>query len=32
VNRGGGMTSEALLAANLAGRAVNALDAGTWDS
>ncbi len=29
---GGGTTSEALLAANLAGRAVNALDAGTWDA
>lgn len=29
---GGGTTSEALLAANVAGRAVNALDAGTWDA
>jgi 5-oxoprolinase (ATP-hydrolysing) subunit C len=29
---GGGMTSEALLAANVAGRAVNALDGDTWES
>ena len=29
---GGGTTSEALLAANVAGRAVNALDAGTWET
>lgn len=29
---GGGMTNEALLAANVAGRAVNALDFGTWDT
>jgi biotin-dependent carboxylase-like uncharacterized protein len=29
---GGGMTSEALLAANVAGRAINALDVGTWDT
>lgn len=28
---GGGMTNEALLAANLAGRAVSALDGATWD-
>lgn len=31
VNRGGGMTNEALLAANVAGRAVSALDADTWE-
>jgi 5-oxoprolinase (ATP-hydrolysing) subunit C len=31
VTFGGGMTSEALLAANLAGRAVNALDGDTWE-
>lgn len=30
VTVGGGMTNEALLAANVAGRAVNALDGDTW--
>jgi biotin-dependent carboxylase-like uncharacterized protein len=29
---GGGLSNDALLAANLAGRAVNALDGATWDA